>query len=336
MNILYSFPFSYGSVIGKLKVDALRSLGHDVYLFDDRKPRNPALQKLPAQLRDKLKRVFLPLNFADIRAMNRELVEYVDEISPDLLIVDKGNTIHLDTIRAIRSRGVITANWFPDNLNHWPWMKKAAATYNYFFHFDSAVVQLLCAAGFPNCYHIPFGCCSKLHRIVSVDKKDDFAEVCFVGAYSSDREELLSNLCNYGLKIFGYKQWSKSSLRKFYCGVMTNDDALVELYNRSKIVVNKHYEYTGSGANVRTFEVLGCGAFQLVDNQKDIVSMFKDGEDLVMYKDGNDLKQKVGYYLKNKNERKRIALNGYDKVHRLYTYKDSLKKMMDIISEGQA
>ncbi len=113
---------------------------------------------------------------------------------------------------------------------------------------------------------------------------------------------------------------------------MTNDDAMVRLYNKSKIVINKHYEFTACGANVRTFETLGCGAFQLVDNQKDISAMFRDGEDLVIYRDGDDLKRKVGYYLRNDDERKRIALNGYEKAHRPYTYKNSLQKMMDIVS----
>ena len=86
---------------------------------------------------------------------------------------------------------------------------------------------------------------------------------------------------------------------------------------------------TSAGPSDRVFKVLGAGGFLLTDTWDDIEDYFTDGEDLVVYKDMEDLNDKISYYLENKNERDRIALNGYKKVQ-AYTRENWAKNIMTI------
>nr|HID59938.1 hypothetical protein [Desulfobacterales bacterium] len=315
MKILYVFPFCNNSSVGISKLRALKELGHGVETFDNRRPRlfnpnfifNRVLNRFP-----KISH-YSGIDYyvrTDTYLINRELIEAVKSKKPDLLLVDKGINILMETIRRINEIGIVTANWFPDNLDHLNWMKRAARTYKYFFHFDPYVVSLLKKDGFDNVYYLPFGCDPELHKIIEVSQEDFErykCDVCFVGDYSPEREEVLSELRDFDLSIWGYKRWKKSKLKAHYKGLISNDIEMTKLYNSCKIALNIHYKYTGEGANVRTYEISGCGAFQLVDNKKDIAKLFKIDEEIVTYETRKELREKVVYYLLENNKRKEIG-----------------------------
>lgn len=77
---------------------------------------------------------------------------------------------------------------------------------------------------------------------------------------------------------------------------------------------------------MRTFEIPGCGAFQLVD--KVDPSWFKIGKEVVVFRDLGDLKKKIRYYLRNERERQAIAQAGYKRAHREHTYEKRFKQLL--------
>lgn len=95
-------------------------------------------------------------------------------------------------------------------------------------------------------------------------------------------------------------------------------------YANSRIAFN----YCSAGEiNMRIFEVLACKKLLITNNVPNIHELFKDGEHLVIYNNDEELINKINYYLKNNEERKRIALNGYKEVKK-HTY---LKRAMEIL-----
>ena len=63
--------------------------------------------------------------------------------------------------------------------------------------------------------------------------------------------------------------------------------------------------------NMKFTEFTSCGTFVLSDRPADFDKLgFKDGEHLVLYKDLNDLKNKIEYYLKHNKLREKIAKQG--------------------------
>ena len=85
-----------------------------------------------------------------------------------------------------------------------------------------------------------------------------------------------------------------------------------------------------SGGNMRLFEVPVTKTLQIAD--KCPRDWFKDGDEIVLYKNNQDLLQKINYFIDNDEERERIAKNGYEKLVRKHQYKHRAKKILDSIS----
>lgn len=341
MRIVWVGPYySTFSVIGRLKVKSLRSLGHEVIVFDNREVRLPLLKWLPTSISHRLRRKIKRLAELDIALMNEQLLHLVKIVKPDLVVADKAVNVSRLTVEEIRKREVITTNWFPDNLDHLDWMREISGCYSYFFHFDPYVVSLLRDEGQKNVYYLPFGCDPDLHRSVILSERElekYSCDVCFIGAYQPEREEALSRLTDLDLKIWGYKNWTKTKLRRFYQGTISNGEEMVKAYNACKIVLNIHYHLTGDGANYRTFETTGCGAFQIVDDRQDIANLFEVGQEIVTYQYRNltDLEEKARYYLNNDQKRITIAKKGQERAHRDHTIQQRMDRLIQVVTGGE-
>ena len=113
---------------------------------------------------------------------------------------------------------------------------------------------------------------------------------------------------------------------------------MYRIYAQSKIVLNMHNPtvWSGSslstaqsGGNMRLFEVPVTKTLQIAD--KCPRDWFKDGDEIVLFKDNKDLLDKVSYYLHNDKERLRIAHNGYKRLLKEHTYEHRMKKFLNIV-----
>lgn len=66
----------------------------------------------------------------------------------------------------------------------------------------------------------------------------------------------------------------------------------------------------GMSANMRLFEIAGTGAFQLMEHHSDIGQYFEPDVEIATYRDGNELLEKLFYYLDHPEERREIARRG--------------------------
>jgi spore maturation protein CgeB len=73
---------------------------------------------------------------------------------------------------------------------------------------------------------------------------------------------------------------------------------------------------------------------QISDGGQYLEQFFDVGEEIVSYRNADDLIDKVRYYLAHKAERERIALNGFRRVNKNYKIADLLIKAGDLIKEG--
>lgn len=81
-----------------------------------------------------------------------------------------------------------------------------------------------------------------------------------------------------------------------------------KIVSRSKI--NLNFSNQG-GASDRVFKVLAAGGFLLTDDWPGREEMFNNEEDLVLFKDPEDLKNKIDYFLHSEWLRERIARSGH-------------------------
>jgi spore maturation protein CgeB len=143
-------------------------------------------------------------------------------------------------------------------------------------------------------------------------------------------------LTNQNLAVWG-PGWSKINNNE-ESNIVIRDEKLnyniwVKIYNAAKIVLMIHFQDRSVPcfqASPKVFETLSCGCFMLVDRQKDVFSLFKDGEHLVGYEDLNDLKEKIQYYLGNPSECERIAAQGRKEVLSKHTFVHRIKELLSV------
>lgn len=85
---------------------------------------------------------------------------------------------------------------------------------------------------------------------------------------------------------------------------------------------------------MRVFEVMACGSFLLTNKIKGngFDELFTDRKDLVVYKNNKEMLELIEYYLKNEEERKKIADNGYQLMINKHTYSHRAQSMLDYIT----
>ena len=108
----------------------------------------------------------------------------------------------------------------------------------------------------------------------------------------------------------------------------------VSLYQRAKIGINVHNRGDYTVGSYRLFDLPGNGIMQLSDGGEFLESFFRVGEEIVAYKDADELIDKLRYYLDRDEERKRIALNGYCRVMRDHRIRHRLHQAADLIQRG--
>ena len=303
-------------------IDALKNLHVKVFEFDNRRTKIYEKFIFAASLANK--------KFYEygLTILNKRLVNFVNKISPDLVIVIKGENILDTSISSIRQLSIIV-NWFSDYLFELKNVQKQIGLYSYFFHPEMREVRKLRKTGIKNIFYLPFS--SKITRINILRKKYN---ITFVGTFSHYRENILNPLKDKGLSIWGDSLWKGSTLAKNFQGKWLNQNQMKKTFSQSRIVINIHRGTMSNseGTNLRTFEVAGTGAFLLTDYRKSLDDLFKIGSEIVCFKDKNDLFKKVDFYLKNENTRNKIASAGHLRVKKDHSYEKRLMKMFSVVN----
>lgn len=317
---------------------AIRDLGHDLYIFEDRQ------HVIPGRIRD---RVSL-LHRLDMQYINRRLRIAAGTFKPDIAIILGGDRIDSTSVKHLRARGIVSILWTTDPPKERYPLPASAPAFDYIFCLGTEAIELLEERGIHHARWLPMACDPDCHHPVSCtpDEQSQYgSDIVFVGSYYPRRAALFEPLADhdfYNFSIWG-PGWdalpAASPLRKCIRGLHTRPEEWLKIYSASKIILSVHYEDPRGiipvyQASPRVFEILACGAFQLCDDQRDVYALFRDGRDLVKFKDGTDLVAKVKYYLDHTEERKAIAAQGRSTVLARHTYKDRVRELLEIIGRG--
>jgi len=110
-----------------------------------------------------------------------------------------------------------------------------------------------------------------------------------------------------------------------------SDEKLKEIYRKSKIGFNMHLVDYKWPSNSRMYELPANWVMQICDNELGLKNIFKNWKEIVAYKNIDDAIEKIEYYLKNKDERIKIAKAWYDKAINNYKVEQSFKKILNLI-----
>lgn len=277
------------------------------------------------------------LNLAQWHSDYKTLAE-AKAFKPDLIFVVKGKDIHRSILKKLRSI-TRTANYYPETFDHWERIQDLASQYDYFFNYDSEVVNKLKEQGRAGAYYIPFA--ADLDKNA---KEPDFTgrkyNISFVGSFMpiryTQRETILAQVKDLGVNVWGNKAWLETSLKDYYHGRPSTEEML-NIYRQSKIVVNIDLMQgvAGSGVNLRPFEITAAGALLMNhDDRKDIFNLFEEGKEFISFKGPEDIRSKVEYYLSHEEERSRLARAGFVRTQKTHTYTDSVDVILAVINHA--
>ena len=112
------------------------------------------------------------------------------------------------------------------------------------------------------------------------------------------------------------------------CGRVRTHTEMPLVFNQSSINLNVTCTSIRTGIPQRIWDVCGAGGFVLTNHQPEIDEFFVIGEDLEVFESQEELREKIKYYLTHEEERRRIAMNGYNKVKAEHTF---VSRMADIL-----
>lgn len=273
--------------------------------------------------------------------LNKFILKKALNDNPDIVLVLKGEKLEKGIIEKISDAGIKTANYIMDDpLGIYGNTKlENIQEYDNFFVFDPFYVKKIKETGYKNAYYLPCATNPELYtEQITLKKREYRQDFSFIGTYHKNREEVLSELSQEDMKIWGYN-WNKSELLKnnfqneplHGTKNINHTKKICRIFNETKINMNVHFTHSRESVNIRTFDIPATKSFMLTDYFKEIPNLFRKNE-IATYKDKDELTEKVDYYLDNEEERHKISLAGYKRVIKEHTIYHRMKELLSIVS----
>lgn len=342
-------------VIGQYCKKALLDMGHEVEVFDFRK-RPYGQGRLLSLVRSAAKRVMsFPVSLYEIpilkplvdHSVNRRLLELAANYRPDLLLVLFGENISPETVLKIKDRfGATTVNWMHDTLLLPPCLDLLKATYSCYDHIfivDSGESPKKFGLVRDNIHTLPLACEPSVHKRLDLSKEEIEkygSDVSFLGTMIPRREKILESIGDMDLRIWG--RWSKKSptLERCYREQDVYGAQAVKVYNASKIVLDIHGLYGEEeeifNVTPRVFEVPASGGFLLTNYIPQLEEFYKVGEEIAAYKNLEEMRELLQYYLSHDEERQKMAEQGFRRARAEHTYLSRMKRLLLTIEKGRS
>jgi spore maturation protein CgeB len=87
------------------------------------------------------------------------------------------------------------------------------------------------------------------------------------------------------------------------------------------------------GVNTRAFELAAAGACQVVDLKEELPALFKPGEEIVAYRDLDELRKHLTYYLDHPDEARAIGDNALKRALTEHTLRHRIEEMLAVVEQ---
>ena len=299
-------------------------------------------------------KVFLVNEGKPFAKQRKYFCDLLDDFHADkiLLINDLHNDAEYFVNEQILTRTQVYV-WCVDTMKSNKFMNNSLAQYRGVFYFEPDDVDYckrkygvtLKHAVWPTCYSVYGNKFISVGPQVLSSKKYD---ISFVGLVSGceKRTRILNVLAehcsenDYKMVLYGHywhnEHWWQRiiggikfrlkypKLYKYVHNQYLTPEQAAQLYCDSRININIHVD-RHSGLNIRLFDILANGNFELCDERKLEETKLIDGKHLALYYNNNDLLAKIDYYLSHEDEMPQIASAGGQILFEEYKFADALK-----------
>ncbi len=155
------------------------------------------------------------------------------------------------------------------------------------------------------------------------------------------RLTLLAHLHEYELKIYGNPDWESflagTPIEGAYQGRGLRSQECCDFYRSATISLNIHPLFPHSGPATRDLDVPMCDGFLLSDmhifTADRTKEFFQPDDEIALFNDSEDLRQKVAFYLSHPRQRQSITDKAKNRIVCDHNYKDRAQHMIETLNK---
>lgn len=283
------------------------------------------------------------------REFEAEVVRKVEVLRPDVVIACKGHPVHAPLLDAIRERGALTVNIYPDYSphNYGDAHRRAVGAYNLVISTKSYHPGLWSTVyGYANrCVFVPQGYDPVLH-VVDRPPTDFASDVMLVATHRPSYERLMTELAgelgdsHISVTIGGHG-WEMcrgslpSSWRfrgpvqgRAYVSLLRQGRICVAPLTREAIVNGE--SQPGDVDTTRTYELAAAHCF-FIHRRTDYARSLYAEDEVPMYEDAAQLAELIRHYLAHDDERARMAAAAHRRAVPAYSLDARAAEIVEIL-----
>lgn len=195
----------------------------------------------------------------------------------------------------------------------------------------------------PHVHFLPLAACEKLHYRPLDETLEKNIDVMFCGVAFGSRKDVMRSirpaLSDLNIKIVG-PGWGEFGIG--FSDARIEKDQLVELYQRSKIVLNlgrslhfenKRFIIMPSNPGPRTFEAAAAGAMQLFHEDNYAIHDFYERDELPVFSTRYDFQQLLDKYLNDPALILETARKAQERTLKDHTYTKRIETVLQILRQ---
>lgn len=155
-------------------------------------------------------------------------------------------------------------------------------------------------------------------------------------AAAEKRLNYLRGLRDYSPRVWGDSGWELIAGQGItYGGPAGHFLELNKIYCATRINLDINRIYQPEIVTMRTFDILACGGFLLAEHSSALVRLLAPGEHLDTYRNFQEMREKVAYYLAHPQIAREIAAAGRQAVQKRHTIRQRVASMLSYVRNSQ-
>ena len=335
---------------GKFYENSFTRLGHEVKLLshgmDEQIKANASLdQRIKAAIFTRSKKGHEII----FKKIHERMIQEVRALKPNLLISTCGPILPPRFVEECKSIcGALFFQLLPDHPMYLYGQKFISffldnlPCYDCTFTFIRSSIPGLYQLGAPRVEYLQFAHDQYIHRPVELSPAefDIFKnDIAYIGNWGPFKEAWATHLAPCGLKIWGEnwdhgdwgspskKCWQKPGREELGLG-----GDMAKVCAATKVIFNLIMVENECAHSLKTFEIPACGGFMLTNRTDEQLEILEEDRHAAYYSTKEELLDKLDFYLKHDETRKKISRAGRERV-KGETYDKRAEKIMKIYKE---
>lgn len=199
-------------------------------------------------------------------------------------------------------------------------------------------------------FHMPLGFSPNVFRFQNVSEEYK-SDICIAGVMFNRRRKVIEDLYplrdKISLRVITSKDWVNRVIHKdaiqYLHGDVVSPEEMVKYYCGAKIILCVNRDYSpanplgnNSSTPGRVFQEAACRRMVMLDSSRpEVNNYFVDKKEIVLFdsESGDDLREKVLYYLEHEEEREAIAHNGCQRTMSENTWKHRITGLLNFAKQ---